>query len=141
MFYPSIRADTVNPRARKTKPYFPGYLFVHTDLEKTGVSAFRYLPGAAGLITFGGEAAHVPDGLIRAIRQRVEADNAIVGGACKPGEMVFIQSGPFAGYEAIFDTHLPGTDRVHVFLKLLCDRQVVLDLPAGQIHPKNGPGC
>jgi transcription antitermination factor NusG len=140
-FYPCIRVVTVNPRAHKTKPYFPGYLFVRTDLERTGASTFRYLPGAAGLITFGGEATHVPDGLIQAIRQRVEAGNkGAAGGTYKPGEVVFIQSGPFAGYEAIFDARLPGTDRVHVLLKLLCDRQVAVNLPVGQIRPKNGTG-
>jgi transcriptional antiterminator RfaH len=91
---------------------------------------------------FGGEAAHVPDGLIQAIRQRVEAgENDATGRACKPGETVFIHSGPFAGYEAIFDACRPGTERVRVLLKLLCDRQVAVDLPAGQIRPKNGPGC
>jgi transcription antitermination factor NusG len=140
-FYPCIRVKAANPRAHKAKPYFPGYLFIRTDLEKVGASSFRYIPGAAGLIMFGGEAAHVPDDLIRAIRQRVEAGNTIAGRACKPGETVFIQSGPFTGYEAIFDARLPGTDRVHVLLKLLCNLQVSVNLPAGQIRLKNGPSC
>ena len=34
-FAPCIRVQVVNPRARKVKPYFPGYIFVRTDLEKT----------------------------------------------------------------------------------------------------------
>jgi transcriptional antiterminator RfaH len=140
-FYPRIRVKAVNPRARKVKPYFPGYLFVRTDLERTGASTFRYIPGAAGLIMFGGEAAHVPDGLIQAIRQRVEAGNAGEAEACKPGATVIIQSGPFAGYEAIFNARLPGTERAHVLLKLLGNRQVPVDLPLGQIHPNNGPIC
>jgi len=33
IFEPLIRVQTVNPRARKIKPYFPGYVFVHLDLE------------------------------------------------------------------------------------------------------------
>ncbi len=140
-FYPRIRVKGVNPRTRRARPYFPGYLFIRTDLEKAGTSAFRYLPGAAGLIMFGGEAADVPDDLIQAIRQRVGTDTLTKDRACKPGETVFIQSGPLAGYEAIFDSRVTGTDRVHVLLKLLCNRQVSVNLPACQICPKNDPGC
>ena len=88
---------------------------------------------------FGGEAAHVPEGLIHAIRQRVEEINAAGGelfDALKSGETVVIHSGPFAGYEAIFDARLPGTERVRVLLKLLHNRQLQMELPAGQVRPK-----
>jgi transcriptional antiterminator RfaH len=33
-FYPRIRVQVVNPRARKVRPYFPGYVFMHVDLDK-----------------------------------------------------------------------------------------------------------
>ncbi|MEZ4515906.1 MAG: hypothetical protein R3C44_03375 [Chloroflexota bacterium] len=35
------------------------------------------------------------------------------------GDPVRIVSGPFEGYEAIFDARLPGTDRVQVLLAFL----------------------
>lgn len=54
----------------------------------------------------------------------------------KIGATVVIHSGPFAGYEALFDARLPGSDRVRVLLKLLKNRQMLVDLPAGQIRPK-----
>ena len=139
IFEPLIRVQTVNPRARKIKPYFPGYVFVHLDLEKTGKFSVQFIPGAAGLVSFGGEAADVPDGLIHAIRQRVEEINGAGGelfDALKIGGTVVVHSGPFAGYEAIFDARLPGSDRVRVLLKLLKNRQMLVDLPAGQIRPK-----
>jgi len=79
IFEPLIRVQTVNPRARKIKPYFPGYVFVQLDLEKTGKFSVEYIPGAAGLVSFGGEEADVPDGLIHAIRQRVEEINGAGG--------------------------------------------------------------
>ena len=138
-FCPRIRVQTVNPRARKIKPYFPGYLFVHLDLERLNPSMLRWMPGATGLVSFGGEPAHVPDSLMHAIQKRVEEINAAGGEQLErlqPGEPVVIQSGPFAGYEAIFDARLPGNERVRVLLKLLQKRQVTLDLPAGQIQPK-----
>jgi transcriptional antiterminator RfaH len=138
-FFPRIRVQVVNPRARKIRPYFPGYVFVYLDLEQTSMSTLQWIPGATGLVSFGGEPAHVPDGLIQAIRRRVDEINAAGGelfDALKPGEPVVIDSGPFAGYEAIFDTRLPGTERVRVLLKLLRNRQMPLDLPAGQVRPK-----
>ena len=137
-FAPHIRVQVVNPRARKVRAYFPGYLFVHVDLEQMGLSALQYVPGSAGLISFGGEPAFVPDGLIHAIWQRVqEIDSA--GGelfdVLKPGETVLVHSGPFAGYEAIFDVRLPGTERVRILLKLLRNRTLPVELPAGFVRP------
>ena len=137
-FAPHIRVQVVNPRARKVRAYFPGYLFVHVDLEHMGLSALQYVPGSAGLISFGGEPAFVPDGLIHAIQQRVqEIDSA--GGELfdllKPGETVMVHSGPFAGYEAIFDVRLPGTERVRILLKLLRNRTLPVELPAGFVRP------
>jgi transcription elongation factor/antiterminator RfaH len=138
-FAPCIRVQVVNPRARKVRPYFPGYIFVHTDLEKMEMSTLHYAPGSTGLIMFGGEPATVPDSLIHAIRRRVDEINSAGGelfDVLKPGETVMIQEGPFSGYEAIFDHRLPGTERVHVLLKLLRNRQMPVDLPAGQVRPK-----
>ena len=136
---PRIRVQVVNPRARKVRPYFPGYLFIHLDQAVIDPFSLRYTPGASGLVSFGSEAALVPDELLKAIRHRVDEIN-LAGGerldALKPGQEVLIESGPFAGYEGIFDTRLPGSDRVRVLLKLLRDRQLPLDLPAALVRPK-----
>lgn len=139
VFYPRLRVQVVNPRARRIKPYFPGYLFVHVDLNQLGFSTLQWMPGAASLVSFDRQPATVPDGLIHAIQKRVEAVNRAGGELLydlKPGDPVLIQDGPFAGYEAIFDTRLPGTERVRVLLKLLQKRQFPLDLPAGQVQRK-----
>jgi len=145
VFYPQIRVQPKNPRARKIRPYFPGYLFVQLDLHQSGYStlrlrsgqAFAWMPHSRGLVSFGAEPASVPDGLIHAIRRRVEEINAADGEvleSLRHGEPVIIQDGPFVGYEAIFDARLPGSERVRVLLKLLQNRQVPVDLPAGQIQ-------
>jgi transcriptional antiterminator RfaH len=75
IFNPRIRVQAVNPRARKFKLNFPGTVFGHMDLEKAGTFSMQTIPGAAGLVTFGGKAADVPDGMLHAIRQRVEENN------------------------------------------------------------------
>lgn len=136
-YYPRIHVQPVNPRCRKVKPYFPGYLFVWINLELLGKSSIDWLPGAAGLVTFGGEPADVSQNLIDAIRQQVNKVNQTGGltvDGFKQGEIVIIQEGPFAGYEAIFNVSLPGSERVKVLLKLMNDqRQVPLEIPAFQV--------
>jgi transcription antitermination factor NusG len=136
VFYPRIPANPVNPRARKIKPYFPGYLFVNADVEQSGLSFFQWMPYATGLVMFGGEPAVVPEALIYTVRQRVEEITRAGGevlNEVKPGDRVEIQDGPFAGYNAIFDVRLPGKERVRVLLQMLTRRTVPLELSSGQI--------
>lgn len=142
VFYPRIFVKTVNPRARKFRPYFPSYLFVHADLEMVSASTLRWMPGAVSLISFDGEPVSVPDVLIAAIRRQVEVINtsqkSFVQGL-KKGEPVLVQEGPFAGYEAIFDGHISGRDRVRVLLDFLQKRQVPLELREHQIGRAKRP--
>jgi transcriptional antiterminator RfaH len=50
---------------------------------------------------------------------------------------VLISDGPFAGYEAIFDARISGSERVRVLLQLLNNqRQVPVELDASQIKQK-----
>ncbi len=141
-FYPRVRVHPVNPRARKIKPYFPGYLFVRADLGSTGISLFHWMPYATGLVSFGGEPSIVPDHLISTIQQRI-GEIAEAGGVLfdqlQPGDAVTIHSGPFAGYEAIFDVRLAGSERVRVLLKMLSENTVPLELDAGLIEKKRKP--
>lgn len=140
VFFPRIRVNPVNPRAKKIKAYFPGYMFVHADLQEIGISTFKWMPFARGMVTFDQEPATVPDSLIHAIRKRVDQVNAAGGEifeGLQKGEMVYIQDGPFAGYEAIFDVRLTGSERVRVLIKLLSQRQVPVELSVGQIRRDN----
>jgi transcriptional antiterminator RfaH len=141
-FLPRLRVNPVNPRARKVKPYFPGYLFVRADIEAVGLSTFQWLPHSTGLILFGGEPAPVPDHLIYAIQKRV-AEIAASGGevfdGLHPGDRVMINYGPFSGYEAIFDARLPGTERGRVLLQSPRAPQVGVALTAANIQQKKRP--
>jgi transcriptional antiterminator RfaH len=141
-FLPRIPVQTVNPRARKTRPYFPGYVFVHTDLAQVGASVLQWVPGASGLVVFGNEPGYVPDNLIHVLRCRVEKIHPAGGEllrSVRVGDTVVIQDGPFKGYEAIFDARLSGSERVRVLLKLFQREAVPLHLRAGQIFcPKYG---
>ncbi|HLA81326.1 MAG TPA: transcription termination/antitermination NusG family protein [Thermoleophilia bacterium] len=137
-FYPRVRVRPVNPRARKVRAYFPGYIFVQADLEQTGLSLFKYMPYATGLVCFGGEPARVPDALIHALQRRMQelAERGELRGGPKKNDRVWIAEGPLAGYEAIFDTRLSGGRRVRLLLQMLSGRIVPVELDAGQIECK-----
>ncbi len=138
VFYPTAKVRPVNPRAAKIRPYFPRYLFVHADLEDVGVSALQWIPGGIGLVRFGGEPAIVPDNFVYELRRRV-AEIRAAGGlhldGLKPGDIVNITDGPFAGYEAIFDLRLSGEDRVQVLLQWL-GRKLQVRVNADAIEKK-----
>lgn len=140
VFYPRLKITPVNPRSRKQRPYFPGYMFVQVDLEELGLSAFKWMPHTLGLVSFGDEPATVPDHLIHTIKRRVQEIDAAGGelfDGLSPGDKVTISDGPFSGYEAIFDARIPGSERVRVLLELLnSQRQVPLELDTRQISQK-----
>lgn len=139
VFYPRLRVNPVNPRSRKFQPYFPGYLFLHADVDEAGLSAFQWLPHTTGLVSFGGEPAAVPDNLIYAIRNRVDeianAGGEVFDGLHK-GDRVRINYGPFEGFEAIFDARITGTERVTVLLEFLSHRYVSVELNASHLQAK-----
>lgn len=142
VFYPRLIVQPVNPRSRKIRPYFPGYMFVRTEIETVGISFFQYMPYAKGLVSFGGEPSVVPEALIETLRQKIEAivkSGGEVLDGLKPGDSITIEHGPFAGYEAIFNLRIPGSQRVRVLLKMLSDQQIPLELNAGQIKKKKQP--
>lgn len=138
VYLPSIRVKPVNPRARKEQPFFPGYLFVHADLEQIPISEFRRIFGSNGLVCYGGEPAQVGDALIREIQKQIEeitdSANSYVD-RFRPGDLVVINDGPFATYKAMFDCRLSGSDRVRVLLELIQDQKIRVELSGRQLQP------
>lgn len=138
-YCPKIRVQPVNPRARKSKPLFPGYLFVHVDFDQVTLSTLRWLPGAVGVVSFGKTPAWVPDPLVHSIRKKVEEINAAGGEhlvGLTAGDEVIVQSGPFAGYAGIFDLHLSGSERVRVLLQAIQNQKMPVELPLSQIKKR-----
>jgi transcriptional antiterminator RfaH len=138
VYLPSIRVKPVNPRARKEQPFFPGYLFINVDLDEVSVSELRRMPGATGIVCYGGEPASIGDSLIRAIQEQIEViseSNNQSADRFKSGEWVVINDGPFANYRAMFDCRLSGEDRVRVLLELLQGQKMRLELSARQLQP------
>ncbi len=136
VFYPRLNVKPVNPRARRERPFFPGYMFVRLDLNQLGTNALRWTEGTHGLVQFGGEPAIVPENLVSELRQKLERIQAAGGidlEELKKGDRVKIVGGALAGYEALFDTALPGRDRVQVLLAYLSEQPKRLQIEASQI--------
>lgn len=135
-YYPCLYVRDGKVHLHKSKPYFPGYLFINVDLELIGMSVLQWIPGSIGVVTFGAEPAYIPDLLLQRIRHRVDEIN-LAGDRffdyLKPGDEVTIGSGPFTGYNAIFCSRLHGDERVQVLLKILEDHTVRIDLPVEQL--------
>jgi transcriptional antiterminator RfaH len=135
-YFPRVRINPVNPRAKKVKPYFPCYLFIRVDLDEVGIANLQWMPGACRLISYDGEPAFISDVLMKSIQSRVDRINLAgeeVYQKLKPGDMVSVHSGPFAGYRAIFDSRLKGNERVRVLLQMLQDRQICMEISGEQI--------
>lgn len=137
-YFPRVRVVPVNPRSAKVRAYFPGYMFVHVDLQATGLSALQWLPFARGLVAFEGEPAPVPDGLVPALREKlaqIEANGGLQMDGLKPGEAIRVLDGPFRGYEGVFDARMDEEGRVRILLNLLRDQQLRLTISVAQIAP------
>lgn len=104
------------------EPLFPGYLFVRmaAGAQPGAWDAVRWAPGVRSILTDGDGPAPVPDEVIGAIHDRVR-DLGFVrpGPAYRPGQLVRIRHGPFAGLEAVFDRPISREGRVRVLLALL----------------------
>lgn len=138
-YFPRLNVKPVNPRSRKVKPYFPGYLFVKLEPDSQEVQALRWLPGSLGWVTFGDEIASVPENILNGIRQHVEAHNSKSSDGLNnftKGESIEITGGIFTGYEAVFDSQLSGKERARVLLQLVHSQQMPAIIPSHLLRKK-----
>ncbi|NJL92893.1 MAG: hypothetical protein HC915_03800 [Anaerolineae bacterium] len=140
VYHPVLRVKPVNPRAARVRSYFPRYLFVHADLQEVGVGTFQWCLGASGLVQFDNTPAVVPEHFIQALQERLqvlEARGGLAPQDFRSGDTVVLKTGPFAGYEAIFDARLSGTERVQVLLHWL-GREIKVQLHASGLEKQPG---
>ena len=104
-----------------TEPLFPGYLFVCLTLGQDDPAPIRSTVGCMGLVTLGKVLAPVPEPVMATLlnfgdelRQPAAAFN--------PGDLVWLEDGPFEGLEAVFDMSR-GADRARVLIELLGRQQ------------------
>lgn len=123
-FLPTLHVQPINPRARKERPFFPGYLFVCANLSQVR-HLLQWKPGVVRLVGPADAPTPIPDPVIVEIRERVEAAQAqdplgLGGGATLgPGDRVRILSGPLSGYEGMFDTRIGGKTRARILVDFM----------------------
>jgi transcriptional antiterminator RfaH len=133
-FCPCRKVNPVNPRSRRMKPFFPGYIFFQPANEGVDLARTQWLPGTLGVVSFGGDPARVPDSMVKAIRAKL-ADPQLDQPAFTHGQPVVIKDGLFAGYQGIFDARLSGEQRCRVLLRLLQSHGKAVVLPLQALAP------
>lgn len=121
-YLPALRVKPVNPRARKTRPFFPGYLFVLVDLAQVGLSAIKWVPGVVRMLGNNDKPVSIPSPVIEQIRRRVaelQQEDPLGLGQFRRGDRVRITGGLFEGFEGMFDTRLGGRMRARILVEFL----------------------
>jgi transcriptional antiterminator RfaH len=117
-----------------TEPMFQRYLFVRLDHSDKGQSwtPIQSTVGVSQLVRFGPQAAKVDDALIKLLRHREQ--QSPVDSMFKPGDLVVVADGPFAGIEAIYQT-IDAEQRALILLQVL-SKPVTVPIAPGQLRKK-----
>ena len=101
------------------EPFFPGYVFVHLDLAFERWRSINGTIGVARLVSFGGEPAMVPEGLIERLEALTDQDGVLsFDEDLHAGDEVRIIGGPLDTFCGTLVTCEP-RKRVTVLLELL----------------------
>jgi len=120
--------------AEVVQPLFPRYLFVAPGRPEQSVAPVDSTPGVQKLVRFGALYLPVGEDVIAALRAREDAAtgcHSLGAPQLAPGARVRIDTGPFAGFEGIFEAKA-GEDRVVILLDLLGQRARTV-VAAGEI--------
>lgn len=126
-----------------TSPLFPRYLFVRLIPGVEDVSPIRSTRGVSGLVSFGGQLAVMPQGVVEALRACEDPTigaHTLERSPFNRGDRIRIVQGAFAGLEGIF--HVPtGEERVIILLNVLGRDASPVTLPLSDIEPvlNDGP--
>jgi len=99
-----------------TVPLFPQYVFLRCDLT-AHYFQIRYAPGVASFVTAGHDPLPVPESIIESVRARCTNDVVHLNQEpFRKGEPVQILTGPFRGFDAVFERYLSAAERVAILL-------------------------
>lgn len=133
-YVPEIQLST---RDRvKIRPFFPGYLFMHLDLDKTNPAHWQWTPGLRRIVAYGRKPIPVPEEVISLIKYELNEMASKKGRRSfdfEPGDIVRIKEGPFEDMLAIFDKETSPDGRVQVLLTAL-NRSVRLSIAGSDLE-------
>lgn len=106
----------------KPAAFFPGYLFVCLDVEKSGWRAINSTRGVRSLVMAGERPAALPDGFVEALRASADGHGNIdVKFELKVGDTVRITAGPLAELIGTL-TRMESRQRASVMVSMLSGR-------------------
>ena len=120
VFLPLLSTAGRIPRPdHRSVPLFPQYVFVRCDLA-LHYFHIRYAPGVASFVTAGADPLLVAEQIVESVRARC-IDNVVQLNqpSFRKGDLVQIMTGPFRGFEAVFERYLSGAERVAILLNAL----------------------
>lgn len=121
-YLPVLQVEPANPRSRKRRPFFPGYLFVQADLEEVGLPAIQWRAGVTRVLGCDGAPSPIPERVIGAIQRRVgqvQKEDPLGLGRLQKDDRVRITAGALAGHEGMFDLYLEGRARARILVEFL----------------------
>jgi transcriptional antiterminator RfaH len=103
-------------------PLFPRYLFLRLHEGRQCLAPVRSSLGVTNIVRFGLSYAIVPDAIVQHLYARADPQTGLHRLAGRPafvaGTPVYIATGAFQGFDAVFERHA-GPERVLVLLNLL----------------------
>ena len=109
-------------------PLFPGYLFVHIDIDQQYFDVV-WTPGVRKFIGFGTLPSPLDDQVVAFLQDRTGAEGILrVMPVFRPGDRVRITHGPLEGLVGIIESPGTGRGRVRVLMELL-RRQTRVEVP------------
>lgn len=135
-FLPTLAKKKTTRQGLKVvqEPLFTRYLFIDLDTTLSGKSwaPIRSTLGVARLVTFGIEPAKVDARLIEFLKEQQSRQEAPPS-PYREGDKVVIQSGPFAGLEAVYQMD-DGERRAMVLIELI-QKPTKLQIDITEIAP------
>ncbi len=126
-------------KVRFVESLFPGYVFVHVDLQKD-YRMIRSIQGIRDVVAFGDRIPQVPDEIIDGLKEQIGENEQkdLPEPELEPGREVVITEGPFKDLRAVVHSGMNAQQRVAVLLEFL-GRQMEIQIPAGDLFVKEDP--
>jgi transcription elongation factor/antiterminator RfaH len=127
-FLPRILEPARSRMQTVVAPLFPGYLFVHIDLDEQYFDVV-WTPGVRKFVGFGALPCPMEDAVLDFLRARAGREGIVCATPVyKPGDLVRIKHGPLEGLVGIIENPGGGRGRVRVLMELL-RRQTRVEVP------------
>ncbi len=103
----------------KSRPLFPGYLFVALDAGQGAWRKINSTYGVARIVSFAGQPSPVPNDLVAGLQARCDEAGVLTAASdLAPQDQVTLQKGPFSQFVATVES-LDEDQRVWVLIDLM----------------------